>query len=145
MARQVRARLRQMEQPDRSGLKAELVRLEKQISNVVDTLSAVGRSGALTTKLQQLESEKARIEATISAAAKPPRIVPNVEKVLRERITTLEQMPRDAVADPALMEKARAAVKALLGSVSVVEEGDAIFAEVDFGRAYINHGAEKRT
>lgn len=51
-------------------------------------------------------------------------------------------MPRDGMTDAALMEKARAAVKALLGSVSVVEEGDAVFAEVDFGRAYINHGAE---
>ena len=145
MARQVRARLRDMDRPDTAALKAELAGIERKIDNVVDTLSTVGRSEALTARLQKLESEKARIVADLSSSERPPRLVPNVERLLRARIDTIEQLPRDSLADAGLAEKARAAVQALIGRVSVVEDGDAVYAEVDFGRAYINHGAEKRT
>ena len=56
----------------------------------------------------------------------------------------MEEVPRDC-SDPDLMEKARKAVKSMLGDVMVVEESEGIFAELDIGRAYISHGAEERT
>lgn len=144
MAKEVRSRLRKIERPNRSSLEAELKRIERQIGNVVDSLSSVGTSHALTAKLRELEEDQARVKDQLVAEASPPRIVPNVEKALRERVKLLDELPRDC-ADPDLMEKARASVKAMLGDVRVVEDSAGIYAEVDFGRAYINYGAEERT
>ncbi len=78
-----------------------------------------------------------------AADANPPRIVPNVEKALRDRVKLLECLPRDA--DPIQMEKVRAAVKAMLGEVMIYEDEAEIYAEVDLGRWYITYGAEERT
>ncbi len=146
MAKQVRTRLREVQRPDKRLLEAELEGLEKQIAYVVDSLlSAVGRSEALTAKLKDLEAAKARVAAQLSAEVVPPRIVPDVESALRERVQMLECLPRDCTDDPALLEKARMSVKAMLGEVAVTEDGDAIYSEIDIGRAYIKNGAEERT
>jgi hypothetical protein len=142
MARRVRSRLRQVKQPDKAALKADLQRLDTQIDNIVDTLATVGKSVALAARLQQLETSKAAIVSQIAHEPEPIQVIPNVEKLIRERVRALEQIPRDAMADPALIEKARAAVHGLLGHVVVVEDGDDVVAEVDLGRWYINHGAE---
>ena len=48
-------------------------------------------------------------------------------------------------ADPIQMEKARMAVRSMLGDVRVIEDQVGIVAEVDLGRQYISHGAEERT
>src|SRR5690606_25183361 len=102
--------------------------VEKQLQNVVETLSEVGRSDALTAKLRQLEQEKVRVKAQLAADA-PVRMVPNVEKVIRDRIKMLEDLPRDPMTDAALTEKARMAVKAVLGNVTVIEDGEHVVAE----------------
>ena len=65
-------------------------------------------------------------------------------KALRARVEVLSNLPRDCD-DPALMEKARAAVKTMLGEVMVFEDETGIVAQVDLGRAYITVGAEERT
>lgn len=137
----MQARLRDIKGPDKGALQAGLERVEKQLEDVVGTLTEVGRSDALTAKLRALEDEKARIRGQLEAEPSPPRIVPNVEKAIRERIKELANLPRDPTADPALMEKARASIKAKLGTMRVVE---GVFAEVDLGRWYISHGAEER-
>lgn len=50
---------------------------------------------------------------------------------------------RSAAADTVLTEKACAAVRELLGQVKLVEVGDAVFAEVNLARWYINHGTQE--
>ena len=56
----------------------------------------------------------------------------------------LEDLPRGC-GDADMMEKARSSVKAMLGNVTVVEDVEGVFAEVDLGRTYISVGAEERT
>ena len=72
-----------------------------------------------------------------------PHLVPNVEAVLRNCIKALESVPRDKLADPDLAERARVAVREVLGEGKVVEEDENIFAEVGLGRQYINLGAQE--
>ena len=74
--KQVRSRLREQERPDKRTLKAELNRLDTQIGNVVDSLSDLGRSKALTAKLRDLEEVKTDIENQPAVEAE---IVPEVE------------------------------------------------------------------
>ena len=93
--------------------------------------------------LQELESTKTEIESQLNATPPPTRPVPDVEKLLRERVKTLEDLLR--VADPELIEQARSSVKAMLGEVKVFEDASGVYAEVDLGRAYITNGAEERT
>jgi hypothetical protein len=72
--------------------------------------------------------------------------VPNVEQLIRQRIRLLDEIPREPLADEALRERAREAVRGLLGGeATVVEESDGVYAEVDFGRVYITDGAGRGT
>ncbi len=145
LSKQVQAALRQMKRPDTRRLKANISQLDAQITNVVETLTAVGQSDALTAKLLQLEQDKAELLVRLASEKRPPAIVPNVSKLVRERIETLERLPESPYADAAVMDKARSALRDLLGEVTVVEESDGVFARVDMGRACITSGAEERT
>jgi hypothetical protein len=60
------------------------------------------------------------------------------------RSRNLEKLPQHPQRDDAVMDKARAALRGLLGAVTVVEEPGGGFAQVELGRC-ITHGAEKRT
>jgi len=145
LSKQVQAALRQMKRPDTRRLKANISQLDEQITNVVESLTAVGQSDALTAKLQQLEQDKAELLVQLASEKRPPTIVPDVTKLVRERIETLERLPESPYADAAIMDKARLALRDLLGEVTVVEESDGVFARVDMGRACITYGAEERT
>ena len=143
--RVVRARLRDVEQPDRATLLAELARVDRELTNVVDSLAKLGGSAALLARVRSLEADKAKITATLATGTKPIKLVPNVEKAIREKVRALEAIPRDALTDDVLIEKARAAVWDVIGTVTVREDGERVYAEVDFGRWYINQSAEERT
>ena len=71
-------------------------------------------------------------------------VVPNLERVVRERIRVLEDIPHEDL-EAELKECARLAVKALLGEIAVVEEGGHVVAEIDLERVVYTVGAEKRT
>jgi hypothetical protein len=98
----------------------------------------------MTAKLRKLEADKARVEVELVAEAEPPRIIPNVETIIRDKIKALEDISRDARTDDALTERARTAVQSIIGQVRVVEDDDGVVAKVDLGRCYITHGAEER-
>jgi len=64
----------------------------------------------------------------VSTAAKTPSIAPNVERIIRRRITELDQIPRDQLGDEETRETSRAAVRGLLrGDVPVIEEGEKVY------------------
>ena len=145
LSKQVQAALRQVKRPDTRRLKADIRQLDDQIKNVVDTLTAVGQSDALTAKLRQLEQDKAELLVRLASEKRPPTIVPNVTKLVRERIETLERLPESPYSDAAVMDNARVALRDLIGEVTVVEEPDGVFARVDMGRACITVGAGRET
>ncbi len=145
LSRQVQAALRKAKQPDTRSLKEDIKQFDEQITNVVETLTAVGQSDALTTKLRQLEQDKAELLVQLASEKRPPAIVPNVTKLVRARIETLERLPESPYTDAAVMDKARGALRDLLGEVTVVEEPDGVFSRVDMGRACISHCAGRET
>lgn len=144
--RRVPTRLRDRGQPDHGRQRAELARVERELLNCVDSIAKLGGSPALLSKVRELQTTKARVLKAMGVEATPPAIVPNVEALIRKRIQAVEKIPRDKLADDAMRETARAAVRGLLGGdVTVTEEGDAVFAEVDLGRVYIANGAGRGT
>ena len=145
LAGRVQARLRQVKRPDQKALKSDLNRVDKQIENVIDALADVGRSKALSAKLKQLESERDTLRAELNNRPPPPQIVPNVGKHLRTLIGSLEDIPQHPNRDDALNDKAREAVRALIGNATVVEDNESVYAEIEMGRACITHGAQERT
>jgi hypothetical protein len=98
--------------------------------------------------VRELETRKAALESQMRMIDKPPRIVPNVERMVVARIEQLEEAARD----PERGDRVRVAAQDLLGSVRVIEEGDHIIAELDGGRLLalgaapdVTHGAQERT
>jgi hypothetical protein len=97
-------------------------------------------------------SRQVHLTTAIKTGHKTPEIIPNVERVLRQRVELLERTfaptsgTRARQLDDALTEKGRATIRDLLGKVRVVEDGEDFFAELNLGRAvYISHGAQERT
>jgi site-specific DNA recombinase len=121
LTRRVQAQLRQRKAPDLSKARAELKRAEAQIENVVDTLATVGKSAALVSRLRKLEARKAELSARLAQKAPSPQIVPNVETKVRQVIANLERVPKSPHTDETLTDKARMAIKGLLGSVVITE------------------------
>lgn len=142
LQRRVQSRLRDRRRPDRRKQQDELARIEKELGHVVDGVTRLGGSVALLARLRELEASKARVVDAMAADARPVEIVPDVEKLIRERIRTLEKIPSHRLADDGLRETARSAVRGLLGGdVPLVEEADGVYAVVDLGRVCITHGA----
>lgn len=126
-----RAKLRQHEQgDDKRTVTQELARTERELQNAVDALVSLGKSAALLARVRELETRKAALEAQLREIAKPPRLVPNVEKLIVAKIEQLEIASRN----PAFAERARAVAHDLIGSVKVVEKGEHIIAVLDGGR-----------
>ena len=140
LSKRVHAQLRQVKRPDMTGLKEELRSTDHQIGNVVDALADLGRSDALTAKLRKLEAKKAEIELKLSSQLAPAEIVPHLASRVRERIETLEHIPQSPYTNQDITDNARAALKGLLGNVTLIEEGDVVYADLEMGRACISDG-----
>jgi len=126
------------------GLQAEA--RKRQFANLkTESIAKVGGLKALLGRLTKLEASREGLVTEIASASKPLRLVPNVENVLRQRINALEAIPRDKLVDADLAARARAAVRDVLGEVTVTEEGENVVAQVDLGRQYTTHGAQERT
>jgi site-specific DNA recombinase len=147
----VQARRREIAQPHSGQYRDELARVDRELGNVVDALAKVGTSAALLARVRALEADRARLVAALHEGGKPPTIVPNVERVVRQRVELLEHMLAPVVdtsgrqLDDAVTEKGRAAVRELIGEERVVEDGEDVFAEVSYGRLVYNIGAQERT
>lgn len=155
LTKRVQARLRELKTPDKGKLQRDLRLVERQIENVVESLSSLGMSEALTAKLRQLEADRAALKARIAANPAPPEIVPDVQKHVRSVIEGLERVAVPLKGgsvpdgyrkvDPETMHRVRTGLRGVLGEVKVIEEPSGIFAELDVGRACITAGAEERT
>jgi hypothetical protein len=77
-----------------SDLKAQLREIERQISDVVDTIVAVGKSDALTQRLKQLESQR----KTLMRRAEPAvsTMIPRFADRWSEIVSNLERLPARA-------------------------------------------------
>src|SRR5688500_7472657 len=85
------------------------------------------------------------LSAELVTEREPPRHVPNVERVLRERVKRLEETlgPRTKPGNEPLAERGRAALRELLGKIRIIEEGEHVFAEFDLGRAVLSQSINR--
>jgi hypothetical protein len=56
------------------------------LQNAVDALVRLGKSAAVLARVRNLEAKKATLEAQMRIIDKPPRIVPNIERMVVARI-----------------------------------------------------------
>jgi hypothetical protein len=84
-------------------------------------------------------------EAQIRTIDKPPQLVPNVERMIVARIEKLEEAARDPSG-----ERVRVEAQDLIGTVTLIEEGEHIIAEIDGVRLWmaggtpdVTHGAQE--
>lgn len=107
---------------------------------------SLGRSVAVLARVRELEARKVALESHMPMIDKPPRIVPNVERMVVARIEQLEEAARH----PEHGDRIRVAAQDYIGSVRVIEEGEHIIAEIDGGRLLmlgaapdVTHGAQE--
>jgi DNA invertase Pin-like site-specific DNA recombinase len=135
MARKIR-KLAQAPKKDHS---AEIRRIDKQITTLVDTLMTVGKSDALTARLTELEKRKAQLESVESVAI----IVPDAEKVWQRIVGNLENLKDSA--DPGQVETARGLIQGIIGEVTITENNNGEPVLIPRLAVGCNLGAEERT
>jgi hypothetical protein len=96
----------------------------------VDALVSLGKSAAMLARVRELEARKATLDGQIRIIEKPPRIVPNIDRMVLARIEQLEESARH----PEHGDRVRVAAHDYIDSVRVIEEGEHIIAEIDGGR-----------
>ncbi len=151
--RQAQKRLREVKRQKRADpnvLQDQLATIDRQISDVVDTLVTVGQSGALTAKLAALETQRNELVRHLNASEADsleiPDIIPGFAARWREVVSDLERLHRRAKIDPDQLEKARNALQDLLGKIVINETPEGVFAEVGLKPIAVdNPGAQERT
>lgn len=101
----------------RTGHRTELAAVERKIANLVEALAeGVARSGAVSTKVAELDRRADVLRAAVSAAPPGrPRLHPRLAKVCRDRVARI----RDAMAgvgSAEALEAARALIDQVIGS-----------------------------
>ena len=80
----------------RAGLRAELDRVSRQIKRLVDAILEGADAKPLNSRLKELETERTRLTAELDAAPEEKvRLSPNLARIYRERVESLEQVLRD--------------------------------------------------
>jgi hypothetical protein len=96
MSAAVRTKLRQREQgADKKLFAAELSKVDRELGNAVDALVSLGKSAAMLARVRTLEGRKATLEAQMRAIDKPPRLLPNIERMVVARVEQLEKAALD--------------------------------------------------
>ena len=98
--------------------------LNREIKNLVDAIASYGFSPALRDKLAEAEAERSRLEV----AVQPAPITRSVEDVLARYRRLVADLPQSLQKSS---ERARNALRTLLGDIRLIKEGDAVFAEVE--------------
>ena len=151
--RQAQKRLRGVKRQKRADpdvLHGQLETIDRQISDVVDTLVKVGRSDALTAKLADLETQRNEFAEHLNAAKAEvleiPDIIPQFAERWRKVVSDLERLHLQPGIAPEQLEKARNALQDFLGEIVINETPEGVFAEIGLKPvAVYNSGAQERT
>jgi hypothetical protein len=140
IAKQVRAQ-KLSDTSNSCDSEARRVELDRQISDIAQTICEVGRSDILTAKLKELEAERQQV-----GAAQPAAFLTAGTSVQAwtKIVANLENLHKYAMPDE--VETARAALRGIIGEVTVVEEKHHVVANPMLGHNVVyNSGAQKRT
>lgn len=101
--------------------------LRGEIQRLVDGIAAVGPSPALAARLRQAERELESVERAL-AQLQQPATVPPVRRLFRETLLNLSSALQDSP------QRARAVLAELLGPITIVLDGDQVWAEMQTAR-----------
>ena len=140
--RQMAAQIGQQASGPKRDIKGERAELDQQITHVVESLAAVGRSDALTAKLKELEGRRADLERFDESTVE--WLVVGAEDHWRALVADLENL-RD-YAEPHEVEQARVLLQEIIGEIEVREEPGGVFAYTRLNAATgYKDGAQERT
>ena len=127
-----------------STTKKDIAKLDRQIQNVVDSLTAAGQSDALTAKLRDLEERKQELTLGMEKGRSSTLLTAGAQDKWHEIVSNLENIHK--YAQPDEVEIAREALKGIIGEVTVVEEKHHVVTYPMLGANVVyNSGAQKRT
>ncbi len=142
MAKGVRASARGT--PAKTTSASDLKKLDRQISDIAQTICDVGRSDILTNKLKGLESERQQITSQLINSYPTTNIVVGAADQWKKVVSNLENLHKYARPDE--VETARSALRGIIGEITVAEEKDNVVAYPKIsGNIVYNSGAQKRT
>ncbi len=99
--------------------------IDRQVSDLADTICEVGRSNIQTAKLQGLEEERLRL-SRYTDKSRISDLVNGTASQWRATLENLENLGK--VAKPDEMEDARSALREIIGEIKVVEENNGVLA-----------------
>ncbi len=142
VTRRIRASARRT--PPKPTLASDIKKLDRQISDLAETICEVGRSNILTAKLRDLEEQRERLASQVSSVASATKMVTGAPDKWREIVSNLEDLRHYATPDE--IESARAEIREIVGEVLMIEKGTHVFAQTKLNENMgFNSGAEKRT
>jgi site-specific DNA recombinase len=104
-----------------------LDQLTGEIARLVDAIATMGASQALAERLRQAEAERAAIESqVVQAAADDGDVIADVAARYRRMLLQLQQVLEDQD-----RERTRTLLADIIGPVTVVHDGDDVFAELE--------------
>jgi site-specific DNA recombinase len=107
-------RQRDQQDQDRALKQRELAQVTGKHDGLIDAIADGLRTTGLKAKLEALEEQKARIEATLSATPPPaPRLHPNLAEIYRRKVADLH----GALADPQTHDEALDILRSLIDKV----------------------------
>lgn len=109
------------------GRRARLDELDREIANLVQTIAGGVNSPALIQALQRAEAERTMLESSATAIAPPAPGIDAAAVVAAYRRKLLE-LERVLEAD---RERARRLLAEIIGRISIVQEGERVFADVE--------------
>ena len=125
---------------------SDLKKLDRQISDLAETICEVGRSDILTAKLKKLEAERQQKANVLDFSTRQttPNLFEGAADQWTKIVSNLENLHKYAKPDE--VESAREALKGIIGEVTIVEDGPHVVAypKLNNNVGY-NSGAQKRT
>ena len=120
-------RLRREETAAKARDTAELTRVERQISNIINAIKEGLFVPTMKQELEGLEARKASLKAALDAEPEePPRLHPGLADVYRAKVAELTR----ALNDDALRSEAAAALRSLLGEIRLIPENGELAIEL---------------
>lgn len=112
--------------------KQRLVRLDAEISRLVDALAAAGSSAALLTRLQAAEREREQLAFLLQDMPSEEFVLPDVRQIYRSRLVALnESLKHDTT-------RVRTVLREILGRVDIeLREGAQVWAKIETAPALL--------
>ncbi len=119
---------RATESAERSRLEIERGQVNRRLDGLYDAIADGLRTPGLKGKLEDLETRRAELDSRLAAPPPSPvRLHPNLTEIYRRKVGALAE----TLADPEIHTVALEAIRGLISSVTVHEDGEGVIVELE--------------